>query len=70
MKEYINKGNNIIFSSEKDNGIYDAMNKGIAKSTDKIISIINSDDWLEKDAISKVVNEYNRIGKPDRAVIY
>ena len=46
------------------------MNKGIAKSTGDIISIINSDDWLEKDAISKVVNEYIRLGKPDKAIIY
>lgn len=63
-------GNSIIFSSEKDSGIYDAMNKGIAKSTGEIISIINSDDWVEKDAISEVVNEYIRLGKPDKAIIY
>lgn len=70
VNEYISMGNSIIFSSEKDSGIYDAMNKGIAKSTGDIISIINSDDWLEKDTISKVVNEYIRLGKPDKAIIY
>ena len=69
VNEYISTGDSIIFSSEKDSGIYEAMNKGIAKSTGDIISIINSDDWLEKDAIYKVVNEYIRLGKPDKAII-
>ncbi len=44
--------------SEKDNGLYDAMNKGIKCSHGEIIGIINSDDWYEKDAIETVVREY------------
>ena len=44
--------------SEPDDGLYDAMNKGIQLVTGEIIGIINSDDWYIKDAISKVVEKY------------
>lgn len=42
------------YISEKDHGIYDAMNKGIKMCTGDIIGITNSDDWLELDALEKV----------------
>lgn len=41
--------------SEADRGIYHAMNKGIAAATGQILGIINSDDWLEEDAVARVV---------------
>ncbi len=44
-----------VLVSEKDNGLYDAMNKGIAVSTGEIIAILNSDDWYEPNAIETVV---------------
>ena len=44
--------------SEKDNGIYDAMNKGIANATGDIIGIINSDDWYENNAVEIAANAY------------
>lgn len=44
--------------SEKDNGIYDAMNKGIGLAKGKLIGIVNSDDWYEDDTVEQVVKHY------------
>ncbi len=40
--------------SEKDCGIYDAMNKGIIASQGQIIGIVNSDDYYEQDTCKMV----------------
>lgn len=45
--------------SERDNGLYDAMNKGIRMSTGDIVGIINSDDFYHRrDIISRVVEAF------------
>lgn len=44
--------------SEPDEGIYDAMNKGIKMSTGEIIGIINADDWYEQDIIKEIINTF------------
>ncbi|MCR4743944.1 MAG: glycosyltransferase [Lachnospiraceae bacterium] len=44
--------------SEKDKGIYDAMNKGVLKAEGEIVGIINSDDWYEVDAVENVAEKY------------
>jgi len=41
--------------SEKDRGISDAFNKGIAMASGALIGMINADDWYEPDAIASVV---------------
>ena len=51
-------GDRLTVISEKDNGLYDAMNKGINYATGEIIGIINSDDWYELDAIEQIINVY------------
>lgn len=50
---------NLTLVSEKDNGIYDAMNKGINLARGMLIGIVNSDDWYEKDTIEQVVKNYH-----------
>lgn len=51
--------------SEPDEGIYDAMNKGIKMSTGELIGIINAYDWYEKDTVNCIVNEYKHNGDID-----
>ena len=48
-----------IFKSEKDRGIYDAINKGIKYSTGSVISILHSDDiFCDKLTINKVISNF------------
>jgi glycosyltransferase involved in cell wall biosynthesis len=43
------------FVSERDNGLYEAMNKGIAMATGDVIGILNSDDLFEDEHVLDAV---------------
>jgi glycosyltransferase involved in cell wall biosynthesis len=46
-----------IFNSEKDNGLYDALNKGISLASGEVVGILNSDDELYSNSIiSEIAN--------------
>lgn len=54
-KKYVDK-----FISERDEGLYDAMNKGIKISSGDIVGILNSDDmYYDEDVIGKIANKFS-----------
>ena len=59
IERYRNSISTVI--SERDNGIYDAMNKGVALATGDVIGILNSDDfYADSTVISDIVKTMQR----------
>lgn len=48
------------FVSERDNGLYDAINKGIKIATGEVVGILNADDTLvSNDVIQEIANAFS-----------
>lgn len=61
-KEFIqdNQDSFAFYLSEKDTGVYDAMNKGIRKSTGDFLIFLNSGDvFSDSDSLSKLIENSN-----------
>tara|TARA_B100000787_G_scaffold163613_1_gene145434 strand:+ start:346 stop:1104 length:759 start_codon:yes stop_codon:yes gene_type:complete len=56
VNKYKSKISKIV--SENDNGLYEAMNKGISNTTGDIIGILNSDDYFYEDAFKIVKDNF------------
>jgi glycosyltransferase involved in cell wall biosynthesis len=57
-KKFSDKGISYTWISEKDRGIYDAMNKGAGLAKGVLIGMLNSDDWYEAKTLQLVADEY------------
>lgn len=58
---YAEAGKSLRWVSEKDGGIYDAMNKGVKMASGDIIGILNSDDfYTSNDVLQKVAEEFQK----------
>lgn len=62
VREYQEKAPGKIFcKSEKDNGIYDAFNKGIERCTGDIIGILNSDDiYASEESLELIATTFTK----------
>ena len=57
------KSSGLTYYSEKDSGIYDALNKGIARANGKYICFLHSDDYFNnKDAVRLSVESLEKTG--------
>lgn len=57
----------VYITSEKDSGIYNAMNKGIAQATGELIGILNADDFYRPNTLKTVAEIFSK-GESD--IIY
>lgn len=58
------EGSSTVIVSEPDQGIYDAMNKGISRASGVIVGVLNADDVLADDtSISRLVKDFETRGE-------
>jgi len=57
-----------LWCSAPDKGIYDAMNKGIARCTGDWVGLINADDWYADGALERAISA--AAGRPDVNIVH
>ena len=61
IKQYADTTENVVWISEPDDGIYDAMNKGLDLAEGTIVSILNADDHYRDDlTLGRVVEVFSK----------
>ena len=61
IEAYAKQHKNVKWVSEKDNGIYDAINKGIRQATGDVIGFLHSDDVLySPDSIGQIATAFEQ----------
>ena len=67
IRSYAERMPHLRWISEKDNGLYDAMNKGLRMATGEFVQFLNCGDWLhEPDTIEKIMLQ----AEPGTGVLY
>lgn len=62
------RASHIHFISERDNGLYDALNKGVRRATGDVIGFVHADDFLAHADVLKHVAE--KFEDPDVEAVY
>lgn len=66
--DLIKQQSRVKWISEPDNGMYDAINKGMRMATGEILAYLNSDDLYFEDTVGRVVDFFKR--NPDTDLVY
>lgn len=59
-KKFEDKGYKFVVLSNKDSGMYDAINQAVQRCEGEVVGNINSDDYYEPDAVETMVAAYKK----------